>query len=247
MNHGLEFTVNYTWGKAMTNSLGNYALNVNGYSGSFQDYYNSQADWGPAGYDVRNNLSSTAVYALPVGRGQEFLSGTNRVMDEVIGGWKLSSAIVAYSGFPETITGPNNNSQSISGVFRVNQYRTLRVAGRSNENWFGTDPSATPCTTAGVDNGVCAFGVPAPNAFGTEHNGAVRGPGYFNTDMSAFKDFHITEKHMIGFRFDAFNAFNIVSYGNPDSNINDSSFGNVSRQGTRSQERHLQFSAKYTF
>jgi len=75
----------------------------------------------------------------------------------------------------------------------------------------------------------------------------VRGPGYFNMDASAFKDFHLFENHTIGFRFDAFNAFNIVSYGNPDTGITDSSFGNVSRAGTRSVERHLQFSAKYSF
>jgi hypothetical protein len=247
INHGLEFTVNYTYGKAMTNSLGNYTLNVNGYSGAFQDYYNSGADYGPAGSDVKHDVSATAVYAVPVGRGQEFLSGSNRVMDEVIGGWKLSTAIVGYSGFPESITGPNNNSQSISGVFRVNQYRKLKVVGRSNANWFGTDPSAKPCTTAGADNGSCAFGAPAPNAFGTERNGAVRGPGYFNSDISAFKDFHTFREQTIGFRFDAFNAFNIVSYGNPDTGISDSNFGNVSLQGTRSQERHLQFSAKYAF
>ena len=247
LNHGLEFTLNYTYGRAMTNSLGNYGLNVNGFSGAFQDYYNSAADYGPAGYDVRHNLSGTGVYALPVGRGKEYLSGVNRIADELIGGWKLSTAAVAYSGFPETITGPNNNSQSISGVFRVNQYRKLKVSGRSNANWFGTDQSAIPCTTAGVDNGTCAFGVPAPNAFGTESNGAVRGPGYLNVDMSAFKDFHITESQSVGFRFDAFNAFNIVSYGNPDTNINDSNFGNVSLQGTRSTERHLQFSARYSF
>jgi len=245
--HGLEFTANYTYGKAMTNSLGNYALDVNGFSGSFQDYYNSAADYGPAGYDVHHDFSATAVYALPLGRGQQFLSGANRAVDEAIGGWKLSTAIVAYSGFPETITGPNNNSQSISGVFRVNQYRPLKVVDRTNENWFGSDPSATPCTTAGVDNGVCAFGVPAPNAFGTESNGAVRGPGYFNEDLSAFKDFHVTEKQMVGFRFDAFNAFNIVSYGNPDTGIQDTNFGNVSLQGPRSTERHLQFSAHYDF
>ncbi len=247
LSHGLEYTVNYTFGKAMTNSLGNYALDVNGYSGAFQDYYNSAADYGPAGYDVRHDLTATAVYALPFGRGQQYFSGTNRVMDEVIGGWKLSTAVVAYSGFPETITGPNNNSQSISGVFRVNQYRPLHVKHRSNENWFGDDPSAVPCTTAGADNGTCAFGVPAPNAFGTESNGAVRGPGFFNTDLSAFKDFHIIGEHTVGFRFDAFNAFNIVSYGNPDTGISDSNFGNVSLQGPRSTERHLQFSARYTF
>ncbi len=163
-----------------------------------------------------------------------------------MGGWKISTAIVSYSGFPRRLPGPGNNSNSY-GTSRVNQYRQLRVVGRSNENWFGTDPSATPCTTAGVDNGTCAFGVPASNTFGTESNGAVRGPGYHNVDLSLFKDFRTFEEQTIGFRFDAFNAFNIVSYGNPDTGINDSTFGNVSFQGVRSVERHLQFSLKYSF
>jgi hypothetical protein len=246
LKHGLEFTVNYTYSRAMTNSLGNYALNVNGYSGAFQNYYNSGADYGSAGYDVRHNFSTTAVYDLPVGRGQEFLHDINRAADLVIGGWKLATAMVAYSGLPQTITGGSNNSNSY-GVSRVNQYRALHLRGRSNQNWFGTDPSATPCTTAGVDDGACAFGVPAVNAFGTSSNGGVHGPGFFNADLSAFKDFHITERHRIGFRFDAFNAFNIVSYGNPDTGISDATFGNVSLQGTRSTERHLQFSLRYMF
>ena len=147
---------------------------------------------------------------------------------------KSPRAIVAYSGFPETITGPGNNSNSY-GSSRVNQYRKLKVFGRTNENWFGTDASAIPCTTAGVDNGICAFGVPASNTFGTESNGAIRGPGYHNVDLSMFKDFHIFREQTVGFRFDAFNAFNIVSYGNPDTGITDSNFGNVSLQGVRSR------------
>lgn len=115
-------------------------------------------------------------------------------------------------------------------------------------NWFGTDPSAIPCTTPGVDNGVCAFGAPAPNTFGTSRNGAVRAPGYVNIDMSAFKEFQTYKQQVIGFQFDAFNAFNIVSYGNPDTNINDSTFGQVGETGSiRSTERHLQFSAYYRF
>ncbi|MGA7340484.1 MAG: carboxypeptidase regulatory-like domain-containing protein, partial [Terracidiphilus sp.] len=246
LNHGLEFTVNYTYGKAMTNSLGNYILNVNGFSGAFQNYYNSRADYGPAGYDVQQALSGTAIYAVPLGRGQQFFSTASPVMDEVLGGWKLSTALVTYSGFPEVITGGSSNSNSY-GSNRVNQYRKLKVAGRSNANWFGSDASATPCKVAGVDNGTCAFGVPANNTFGSESNGAIRGPGYFNTDLSAFKDFHTFREEVIGFRFDAFNAFNIVSYGNPDTGITDSTFGNVSLAGPRSQERHLQFSLHYDF
>lgn len=251
-SHGLEFTANYTYGKSMTNSLGNYALNVNGFSGAFQNYYDSAADWGPSGYDVRHNFSATGVYALPLGRGQQYLSSVNRGVDEAISGWKLSTAIVGYTGFPQTATyGPGNNSQSY-GNARPNQYRQLKIVDRSVNNWFGTDPSAIPCLTPGVDNGTCAFGAPAPNAFGTARNGSLRGPGYYNTDLSAFKDFHTFHEQTVGFRFDAFNAFNIASYGNPDTSITDyltGNWGNISNQGTptRSTERHLQFSASYHF
>ncbi len=245
-SHGLEFTLNYTYAKALTNSLGNYGLNVSGFSGAFQNYYDSAADWGPAGYDVRHNVSGTGVYALPVGRGKQFISGANRLVEEAIGGWRVAVAGVAYTGFPETVTGPDNNSNSY-GTPRPNQYRALKIRNRTLDHWFGTDPSAIPCSIAGVDNGLCAFGAPADNTFGTARNGNVRGPGYLNVDMSAFKDFSTFREQTLGFRFDAFNAFNIVSYGNPDTGITDTNFGNVSNQGVRSVERHLQFSAHYRF
>jgi hypothetical protein len=102
--------------------------------------------------------------------------------------------------------------------------------------------------TAGVDNGTCAFGAPSNNVFGDSSNGSVRGPGYLNVDMSAFKDFHLFAEHSVGFRFDAFNAFNIVSYGNPDTVITDTTFGQIASQlQIRSQERRMQFSARYSF
>jgi hypothetical protein len=257
-SHGLEFTVNYSYGKALTNSAGNYSVNTSGATfggqGAFQNYYDSAADWGPAAYDVRHNLSGTGVYALPFGHGKQYLSGVNRVVDEAIGGWKISTAGVVYSGFPETILGPGNNSNSF-GNSRPNQYRALKIVNRSINNWYGTDPSAIPCTTPGVDNGLCAFGAPAPNTFGDARNGNTRSPRYLNVDMSAFKDFATFREQTLGFRFDAFNAFNIVSYGNPDTNIGDTTFGNISSQGpangiqqaVRSTERRLQFSANYRF
>jgi hypothetical protein len=248
LSKGLEFTVNYTYGKAMTNSLGNYGLQVAGYSGAFQNYYDSKADYGPAGYDVRHNISATGVYALPFGHGRTYLSDSNRLLDAAIGGWKLSTALVSYTGFPETVTGPGNGSNNEGGNSRANQYRKLKIVHRSPINWFGTDPSATPCTTPGVDNGVCAFGPADSTHFGTSKNGAVRGPGYFNEDFSLFKDFRTYKEQAFTFRYDLFNAFNIVSYGNPDTGVTDSTFGQiVSQENIRSTERRMQFSASYHF
>lgn len=266
-SHGLEFTVNYTYGKSMTNSLGDYSLNVNGFSGAFQNYYDSKADYGPSGSDIRHNLTGLGVYTLPVGRGQEYLRGINRWMDEVVGGWKIGTSVVAYSGFAEGVyAGQGNNSQSY-GNSRPNQYRRLKIVNRSLTNEFGTDPSAQPCTTPGVDNGVCAFGETAPvyaadgttvlgYDFGTAHNGSLRGPGLLNVDFSAFKDFRVIGEHSLGFRFDVFNALNIASYGNPnsqfdatrqDSNNNTVSAFGYNVQPTRSTARNMQFSMHYRF
>jgi hypothetical protein len=246
-SHGLEYTINYTYGKAMTNSLGNYGLNVSGFSGAFQNGYNSHADYGPAGYDVRHNLSAIGVYALPFGRDKEFGSHINRIADELVGGWSLSGSLIAYTGFPETITAPNVSNSNSFGQERANQYRKLKIVGRNINNWWGTDPSATPCK--GVDNGVCAYGVPASNTFGTASNGSERGPGYWQIDNSIFKEFHITERQSIGFRADAFNTFNIASYGNPDTGVTDSTFGNISNGGgaVRSPARNLQLNLHYNF
>jgi hypothetical protein len=266
-SHGVEFTVNYTYGKSMTNSLGDYSLNVNGFSGAFQNYYDSKADYGPSGSDIRHNLTGLGVFTVPVGRGQEYLHGINRWMDEAVGGWKIGTDIVAYSGFAESVSANQGNNSRSYGNSRPNQYRKLKIVHRSLTNWYGTDPSAQPCTTPGVDNGTCAFGETAPifaadgvtvqgYKFGTASNGSLRGPGLLNMDVSAFKDFHIFGEHSVGFRFDAFNALNIASYGNPDSTFDDtrvdSNKNTVNKfgyniQGTRSTARNMQFSAHYRF
>ncbi len=246
-SHGFEYTVNYTYARAMTNSAGNYGVpNVNGQNGAFQNGYNGHADYGPAGQDVRNGLSAIGVYALPFGRGQQFGTHVNRLVDAAIGGWSISGSVIAYSGFPVTINGPGNLSNTNSdGQERANQYRKFLIHNRSVNNWWGTDPSVTNCVTHGVDNGTCAYGVPADNSFGSASVGSERAPGYEQIDSSAFKDFHITEGQTVGFRADFFNLFNIASYGNPDNNVTDSSFGQIT--SVRSPPRQIQLSLHYSF
>ena len=247
-NTGLEYTVNYTYSKSMTNAVGNYGLNNGGYNADpgFQNYYDSHADYGVAGSDVKHNLNGTATYAIPVGRGLKYLTNTNRLVDEVLGGWKISSGFMFYSGFPQTIAAGSSNVNSF-GQTRAEQYRPLHIVHRSRYAWFGTDPSAQPCTTAGVDNGKCAFGVPAQNTFGNSVNGVVRGPGFRDVDLSGFKEFRIVREQFLGFRADAFNAFNMVSFGSPNLSMSPQ-FGWLAQNNSiRSVERRLQFSATYRF
>ncbi len=244
--HGFEYTVNYTYARAMTNSSGNYGVpNVTTNNGAFQNGYNGHADYGPAGQDVRHNLNAVGVYSVPFGRGAAYGSHLNRATDALLGGWKVSGSVIAYSGFPITINAPGGISNTGSyGQERANQYRHLKIVNRGVAHWWGTDPSATPCA-AGVDDGVCAYGEPAPNTFGTASVGSERTPGYEQIDGSAFKDFAITEGQSVGFRADFFNLFNIASYGNPDNGVTDTNFGQIT--GVRSPPRQVQFSLHYQF
>ncbi len=245
---GLEYTLNYTWAKSMTNSSGNYAVANTSWNGSsFQDAYNLNGDYGPSAMDIRHSMNFVGVYELPFGRGRTYGGSANRALDAAFGGWKIAASALLYSGFPITIFGPNKNGANNSyGFNRANQYRPMIVHNQSINNWWGTDPSAMPCQAAGVDNGVCAYGAEGVFQFGTAHNSTERGPDYRQVDASLFKDFHLFgESHVLGFRADFFNLFNIASYGNPDSSITDSNFGQIS--SVRSPVRQIQLSLHYAF
>ncbi len=247
LSKGFQSTVNYTWSKALTDTNGNYGASNSSGPNGIQDGYNLRGDYGPSELDVRHNLSANGSYAIPFGRGQLYGANTNRALDLVAGGWTISSTAIVYSGLPITILSPaNNNTNSYGNNFggaRANRYRRLNIVNRSTNNWFGTDPSAVPCT--GADNGVCAYGPQLANSFGTAGVGTERAAGFEQVDASLFKDFHITEGQSVGFRADAFNVMNLVSYGNPDSHVNDNTFGQIT--SSRNGPRTIQFSAHYQF
>jgi hypothetical protein len=250
--HGLQYIANYTYSRAMTNSIGFYgAPGINNPSAYAQSPYNLSTEYGPTGQDVRNALNFTLVYDLPLGRGRKYGANMPLFVDEVVGGWKVGMTGIAYSGFPVTFTA-TNNSQVNSGAQRPNKYRPLKVVNRSINNWFGTDPSATPCLTPGVDNGICAYGQPANGKIGTSRPGTERAPSYQTYGASVTKDFTIWHEQQINFRADADNLFNNAFLGNPQNNITNTTaagFGNIFNQATpiRSNPRTMQLSIKYHF
>ena len=253
-HRGLEYTLNYTFAKSLTNSSGNYAVSNTSFNGlSVQNGYDLNADYGPSAMDVRHSLNFVGVYDLPFGRGRAYGGNANGGLDAVFGGWKLATSAILYSGLPVTIFGPDNSNTNNAGwgFSRANQYRPMIIRDRSLAAWWGTDPSVPgqscvpPAVPAGVDNGICAYGAAAQNTFGTAHNSTERAPGYRSVDASFFKDFHVWgEQHVLGFRADFFNLFNIASYGNPNNGIG-SGFGAINN--VRSQERHIQLGLHYAF
>ena len=250
-SHGLEYNLNYTFAKSMTNAAGNYGVpNVQATGGdqTFQDYYNSQADYGVSGDDIRNQFNAVVVYALPYGHGRQFGSSSNIFLQEALGGWSLTNAFKAFTGPPVTITA-NGNTTNLVGSYggeRANQYARIKIRDRNINHWFGTDASAKPCQgETGIQTDGCAYGQPSGFEFGSAQNGSERAPGFYQLDTSLFKDFRTFREQAFTFRADLFNILNVADYGNPDNGIQDSSFGVINN--TRNQERRIQLALNYKF
>jgi hypothetical protein len=249
---GLELTANYTYSKALTDDIGYYGAANIAQQYYQQNVYDIHGDWGPAGDDVRHAFSATGTYTLPYGRGQKFGSNSNVILDEVLGGWRLSGSSVAYTGFPVTITSNDAYSNAVfayGGAARPNLVSAPTIVNQSITHWFGDSPAMlNACPSDATTNSLgsaCVYANQPSTTFGDVRTGSMRAPGFLNFDAAIQKSFKIYGENSINFRADAFNLFNIASYGNPDNNINDTNFGQIS--STRSTERHLQLALKYTF
>jgi Carboxypeptidase regulatory-like domain/TonB dependent receptor len=260
---GLEFLVNYTYGKSLTNNPGYFGTdNYNDDDSYWQNIYSPKTDYGPSTFDARQVVTGIMVYQLPFGHGKQFGSSWNRGMDETFGGWQFSTNAQVNSGYPLTMHQgaecSNNCSQNLSGDYFefANHYGPMKVVHRGKGSdgifrWFGTDPSAMPCTSHSTapssSNPDCAYGRTNQDV-GTARVGSERGPGYQNYDLSLSKGFDTVREQVLKVRVDAFNAFNISSYGTPNSYIG----GNASTAwgvigGTASGPRKIELSFVYSF
>jgi hypothetical protein len=253
---GLQYTVNYTYSRAMTNSTGFYGVpSINAQSAYAINVYNNHEEYGPVGQDVRNNLNWNLVYDLPVGRGRQYGANMPYALDLLVGGWRVAMTGVEYSGFPVNFAGGSSSAVNGAGTQRPNHLRKIKIVNRGLANWFGTDPSATPCAanvvtatgaiTTNNDNGLCAYQAASTGTFGNSSVGPERTPGYQQYDASVRKDFTIWHEQKLGFGTDASNVFNQSELSNPTNTITSSTFGAIT--GVRSGVRQLQLWLKYTF
>ncbi|MEZ5354845.1 MAG: TonB-dependent receptor [Bryobacteraceae bacterium] len=249
LSGGLELISAYTFSKTLTDNLGYYGCAAVASDGAYwQNAYDRRANFGPACFDATHNFTVGGLYALPVGRGQKFGAGVGKALDLIVGGWNVNYFISSHSGFPVTINAAaaqTNTGQSVRGNVRANYYRNFNVTSQTVDRFFGPVDSTTFCP-AGVDNGTCAYGIPAIGTFGTGGVGTQRAPSYFNFDASIGKKFMVKEHQFVDFRVEFFNFANHVSFGPPGRDITSvGSFGQITSQVT--PPRSIQFGLKYNF
>ena len=241
---------NYTWSRALTNS-------INDYSTAPQNVYNINGDYGRAVYDRTNILTFDTVYELP------FYKEQNGVTGHVIGGWQLSGIYTINSGLPLTVT--ESSAGGTVGYGAQTSILGLANGGVVNDSaglgiMNSPDPaSLRPNQVLNPNNG---YGSPihtrlnwfyrpafvSPTAasvsVGNEKRGAVNGPGFNRLDVGLFRNFKITEATHFQLRGEAFNLMNHTNFQTVTTSVTSGSFGQVT---AARDNRILQVAGKLTF
>ena len=232
MSGGLTFLTAYTWSKSLSGPHDQGGLIGNGgFIGNPQDYYNMRNEHSLSGYDVTQRLAQTVVYDIPY---PQSLHGTGR---SVLGGWKISTIIVAQSGFPAGIdygvdttgTGVQSRADVVLG-----QKGNFAADQRTWQHWFNTS----------------AFTTAQWGHFGTTpRTGAIRLPGLVNCDFSLNKQILIRERARFELRSEFFNLFNHFNPqpGSVDRNIQSRTFGSIGGGVQGVTTRIIQLGAKFVF
>jgi hypothetical protein len=242
LSHGLQAQVSYTYAKCMSNNTGYYGTWSGARASStaspyWQNIYDPKAEWAPCYYDEKHNLTAYAVYDLPVGQGKQFGSSMNKVENNILGGWTISPIVTLHTGFPLALY---NNGTDQTGTAS----RGLRPDCNGTNTVLGRSPA--PAGTSGgflwFDpsnySNAAGFGTCAPQL------GGLRGPGFYNWDMSLQKNFQVTERFKLQFRTDFLNAFNRVNLAVPNTTVDQSTTGLIQAS---QPARNIQFALKLYF
>jgi hypothetical protein len=219
--HGLSFQASYTW----AHSLG-IAPGGGGDFNTLSDPFNRYYDYGPTGLDRRQDLTLNYTYDLPILRDAKGLKGS------LLGGWELSGITLITTGLPLNPTMSTD---------------VLGLGGSTTDRPNIVSAVSYPKTASAWFN-ASAFSAPAPLAFGDAQEGAIRGPGRVNFNLSMYKDFQMpfpgNEGSHLRFAADFYNAFNHTQFHDVNTSFGASAFGQVT---DAYDPRVIELSLKYIF
>src|SRR5262249_31584131 len=138
----------------------------------------------------------------------------NRGLNYVVGNWQTHGILSLHTGYPYTLR--SNGCQGVWNACRPDLVPgkdpgAEPAGGRRPDVWFDTSGVAPPGPLSGGNLGLQTNNAPPTRTL----------------DFSVFKDFPVTERHRMQFRFESFNIANTPQYGYPDNNRQNNNFGKV--------------------
>jgi Carboxypeptidase regulatory-like domain len=201
--------------------------------------------------DFAHRVTFSGFWLLPVGRGKMLLGHVNRVVDEAIGGWELSTIVTWQTGFPWGVGSNDYNGRG--NMKRVVTPTTITgVNGTCRADWeIPSGQTTYQIVQHGSGSANCIgndtfLAVPP---YGINYNvvySGIRDPGTEDWDASISKSFGIYERMHLDFRLDAFNVPNHPTFsGGYDTSVTDGTFGQIVKSaGQSNQPRNVQLTFK---
>jgi len=210
LTRGLQFVMNYDYSRLMERisylNGGSYALEKR-----------------VSVYDRPNSFVLSGTYELPFGRGKQYGSNMNPVLDGVLGGWSLASIYSLHSGAPLAwgnliyLGAPlNYNAENVDHSFNTAAFNT--VSSQQLSQNFRTFPTQF-------------------NNLRVDHTN--------NIDITLTKTFTIKERVKIQFRAESFNLTNKPLFASPTLTATTASFGTIGSQ--TNNPRYIKFGLRLTF
>jgi hypothetical protein len=173
--------------------------------------------------DPRHRLNVSVVLDVPVGRNKAFGSNLPAAVNAIVGDWELAGNYRYESG---------QYLRFNSMIAPTETPKTLGNVGAGNY-WFDTTGFATlPAFTR--------------RANPWQYNG-LKGPNYKNVDLALAKRVPLKGSSRLSFRIEAYNLLNDMNWGLPNTNITQSSFGQVLTQADAYFGRQLQYTLRVEF
>lgn len=221
LQRGLYYQAGWTWASMLTDCLSDSEAGCQP-----QDAYARHLDYGNVDYMNRHRLVGTLMWDLPFGAGRTLLASARKPVEYLLGGWTLSTILVAQSGlfFTPTFSGFDVSNTGTTGTQRPDRIGNgnLPAAQRAITRWFDNTAFAVPGDTNGdgrPDVNVGRFGNSAPNI--------LEGPGAFILDAGLHKTLRLRERVRFQLEGTFTNVLNHPNYGLPNANIRSASVGRI--------------------
>jgi hypothetical protein len=226
-NHGFSLLASYVWSKSMDIS----SIDPANITLTLSNQLNLKQDYARSDYSIPQDFFASYIWAIP---------GTSRFGmfgKTVVDGWQVNGITTFHSGIPfNVLSGVDSNRDGIA---------------TDRPNLSGNPNLPTNRTRVAKINqffNTAAFSqLPAGVPYGNVGRNVAFGPGFMNTDLSAFKNFPVWRESSLQFRAEAFNLFNNVDLANPNSTETSPSFGKISALATNYSPRVIQFALKLSF
>ena len=262
-SHGLTFQSTWTWAR---NLADNESWPLSGFGGEItgdaMNQYNLRGDYGNVGGTRKHRWITTMVDELPIGKGRFLLGNANKVLNGIVGGWRLSTIFLVQTGPYETPFMQFDSSGNAN-----NGFNRPDLAGNPNDvhhtrtQWWnpnvfscpgfapGTGLSNNTLNCSSLTNGGVV------GRFGNAGVGSLVGPGTVNLSLGLAKSFRVTERFTVKFESSFTNVPNHINFDDPRQNLSETdalgngTFGQVldSRTGDAGGNRVGQLALRIEF